>query len=513
MNKSVLIVICDFLLLSLLSLANFDNIQTEDAAAKEEAKEAAIEQSFTDSQMLDLLKMSLDSERDRRQALNTDVEKLSKSAEETRLQAEQQKKIIEARESELKQMALTKAQLENERAQILEKSKALESRVATTEERNIALQKEIVAASTSLEKAAQERIELERKLGDMRQMDSASKMKLEAIQNELKQNKEHLEKLKSESEALKNENKAIEIEKRALATQLEVATTKTQIYEENLKRAEALVTIEKNEKEKIREHAETLAVGVSELASSQEKLAKNVQDLRPQTPSEIFEGIKESFVRVVFNYTRNGLLGNSESSIEIRAIPIKIDGKVWLIFGSGDTVIAPTPNAYYAPQTLSVSVLGKAYRFSPRTVSALNEDPRLLAIPVPDEFIEKEKLTPLITAQKFFNFNECVVVNPAKFYYGQVPFRADFKNNAYAQLDVGLLQSVFGTFSPSEGDLVLSRSGNYLGCRANGVLAILMRKFSPSNSLNVGKKYTPQEAAKFVGELSARLKSLPLSLK
>ena len=134
--------------------------------------------------MLDLLKMSLDSERDRRQALNTDVEKLSKSAEETRLQAEQQKKIIEARESELKQMALTKAQLENERAQILEKSKALESRVATTEERNIALQKEIVAASTSLEKAAQERIELERKLGDMRQMDSASKMKLEAIKRQ-----------------------------------------------------------------------------------------------------------------------------------------------------------------------------------------------------------------------------------------------------------------------------------------------------------------------------------------
>ena len=127
--------------------------------------------------------------------------------------------------------------------------------------------------------------------------------------------------------------------------------------------------------------------------------------------------------------------------------------------------------------------------------------------------MEKEKLTPLVTAEKFFNFNECVVVNPRKFYYGQVPFRADFKNNAYAQLDVGLLQSVFGTFSPSEGDLVLSRSGNYLGCMANGDLAILMRSFHPANSLNVGKKYTPQEAAKFVGELSAKLKSLPLSLK
>ena len=40
MNKSVLIVICDFLLLSLLSLANFDNIQTEDAAATAAKEEA-----------------------------------------------------------------------------------------------------------------------------------------------------------------------------------------------------------------------------------------------------------------------------------------------------------------------------------------------------------------------------------------------------------------------------------------------------------------------------------------
>ncbi|MFR6031697.1 MAG: hypothetical protein ACLUKN_00060 [Bacilli bacterium] len=148
---------------------------------------------------------------------------------------------------------------------------------------------------------------------------------------------------------------------------------------------------------------------MSELASSQEKLAKNVQDLRPQTPSEIFEGIKESFVRVVFNYTRNGLLGNSESSIEIRAIPIKIDGKVWLIFGSGDTVIAPTPNAYYARRRFRFGV-GKPTVFSENRVG-FKRGPGLLAIPCPTN-LSKRKLTPL-SRRKIFNFNECVVVNPA----------------------------------------------------------------------------------------------------
>lgn len=126
----------------------------------------------------------------------------------------------------------------------------------------------------------------------MKQMDSSTKQKLEAVQTELRLNKEYLEKLKVEGEALKSENRAIETEKRALATQLEVATTKTQIYEENIKRYQTLVDIEKNEKEKIREHAETLAVGVGELATQQEKLTQNVRDLRPQTSSEIFENIK-----------------------------------------------------------------------------------------------------------------------------------------------------------------------------------------------------------------------------
>lgn len=514
MSKSIMIVICDFLLLSLLSLANFDSPQSEDAATKVK-EESMRQQAFADSQMLDLLKMSLDSERDRRMEINADVSKLAKVAEENKNLAERQKKILDARERELKQLAKTKSDLEKERIKILSQSRDLESRVESTEKRNQRLQEEIMSASARLEKSAQERLTLEKRLGDMKQMDSSTKQKLEAVQTELRLNKEYLEKLKVEGEALKSENRAIETEKRALATQLEVATTKTQIYEENIKRYQTLVDIEKNEKEKIREHAETLAVGVGELATQQEKLTQNVRDLRPQTSSEIFENIKSRFVNVIFAYTKKGIFGKSESTIELRAIPVKIDGAIWLVINSGDTVIAPVPNPqqYLAPETLSISVQGKAYRFQPSAIYSTAEDPRLLALQVPSAFVEKEKIEPLRQPENFFTFSDCVVINPSKFYYGQIPFRADFKNNAYAQLDVGLIQSVFGTFSPNEGDIVMSRSSDYMGNMVDGSVAVLLRTMTPSKKLPLGKDYSPADAVNFVGDVSARLKKVPYRLK
>ena len=232
MSKSILVVICDFLVLSLISLVKFEDMPSATQEDKQK-EESIVVKSFADAQMVDLLKMSLDSEREKREALKSDVEKLSQAAKESLEQSDKQQKIIAAREKQLEEMRLTKESVEREKLTILQKSKELEKRVSASEARNAALQMEILNASEKLEKSAQERIDLQKKLGDMRESDVAARMKLESVQAELKQNKENLERLRKESESLKLENKAIEAEKRALATQLEVASTKTQIYEEN----------------------------------------------------------------------------------------------------------------------------------------------------------------------------------------------------------------------------------------------------------------------------------------
>ena len=330
MSKSLLVVICDFLVLSIISIVDFS--QTPNSGKEEKKREeVVVAQNFADSQMVDLLKMSLDSEREKREALKSDVEKLSQAARESLEQADRQRKIIAARERQLEEMRLTKESVEREKIGILQKSRELEERVSASESRNAALQREILSASQKLEKSARERIDLQKQLGDMRETDAAARMKLESVQAELKANKENLERLRKESEALKLENRAIEAEKSALATRLEVASTKTRIYEENLKRAQALVDIEKTEKTKILVHADKLAAGVNELAASQKKMessqkeiTKEVKDLRPQTPSEIFSKIKPSLVSITFSHTRRGILGPSTTQTRLRSVPVKI---------------------------------------------------------------------------------------------------------------------------------------------------------------------------------------------
>mgnify|MGYP001092849319 CR=1 FL=1 len=343
---------------------------------------------------------------------------------------------------------------------------------------------------------------------------------IESVQAELKANKENLERLRRESESLKLENRAIEAEKSALATRLEVASTKTRIYEENLKRAQALVDIEKTEKTKILVHADKLAAGVNELAASQKKMessqkeiTKEVKDLRPQTPSEIFSKIKPSLVSITFSHTRKGILGPSTTQTHLRSVPVKIGGKYWLAFAADSTALAPTQNQYFPPEKMSVSVSGNSYRFEPLAVYSLANDPRLLAIQVPEEFIEKEKISPLQPADGFFRFPDCVVVNSKDLYYGQVPFRADYKNPSYARLDVGLLQSVFGTFSPAAGDIVISRTGDFLGFMAESDIASLISELKLGPSLPMGDKYTPAGANIFVGQISRLLRAVPYSLK
>ena len=197
MSKSILIVICDFLVLSLISLVNFEDMPSATQEDKQK-EEAIVVKSFADAQMVDLLKMSLDSEREKREALKSDVEKLSQAAKESLEQSDKQQKIIAAREKQLEEMRLTKESVEREKLTILQKSKELEKRVSASETRNAALQREILSASEKLEKSAQERIDLQKKLGDMRETDVAARMKLESVQAELKQNKENLERLRKE---------------------------------------------------------------------------------------------------------------------------------------------------------------------------------------------------------------------------------------------------------------------------------------------------------------------------
>ena len=82
MNKSILIVVCDFLIISILSLVDFDSGKAEEAIRETEVAVEAVE-NFSDAQLVDLLKMSLDKEREKRIELDKDISKQSESVKNT----------------------------------------------------------------------------------------------------------------------------------------------------------------------------------------------------------------------------------------------------------------------------------------------------------------------------------------------------------------------------------------------------------------------------------------------
>ena len=197
---------------------------------------------------------------------------------------------------------------------------------------------------------------------------------------------------------------------------------------------------------------------------------------------------------------KGGLLASGETKTQMRIAPVKIGDGYWLVFAVKGTPLAPAQK-YFPPEKLSIEVAGKSFKFAPTNVYAIDTDRHLLAVRVPAEFIEKEKIEPLTLSENPFGFSDCIVINSREPYYGQAPFRADFEKPKYAKLDVGLFQSIFGTFAPETGDIVISRGGEFLGYMVSSDLAAMPTEIKATSTLPLGAKYDPAQAPAFVKKL------------
>ncbi len=594
MNKSLLIVICDFLLLSLLSIANFDKSNTS-KKQEQEAQTALQNESFEQSQMVETLKAALDAEQQRHLELSQDVDKLTKTAEANMRQAKTHKKIIQERELQLKQIQSAKIELEQERTKILEKSKELERKIESADKRNASLQSEIVLASKKLEKSTAERLRLENELGQMHKNDSTIKSQLQAVQLQLHQNKENLARLQKESEQLKQENKNIETEKQKLATRLEIAAEKTKIYEDSLKRTQSLydreraevqqnqkiilererqlkqmqqsdttiktqlksvqeqlrqnkenlaklqkeseqlkqekrtiemekqalatrlavadtkteviqenfkraqiqIDIEKAEKQQIFTHAQKLETNVANLATSQKQLTKNIAKLRPQTSSEIFSKIEKNLVDVVFQFTEGGLLGKKNAQTKIKTFPILIGTKIYIVFDASMSPLTFSKSAE-APEKLEISIIANAKTFTPENIFLIDGTKQTLAFEIPKDFIPKENVLSMVAKENTYSYPDCVIIDTEKKYHGSTQFIENFKDRRYAKLDVGVLESIFKTFSPEKNNIALTKNGEVVGILTSSTDLFVLTNIAQRKSIQVGKTYTKASATIFL---------------
>jgi hypothetical protein len=97
--------------------------------------------------------------------------------------------------------------------------------------------------------------------------------------------------------------------------------------------------------------------------------------------------------------------------------------------------------------------------------------------------------------------------------YGELPFKLDPKNPGYVQVDNRLVRRVFGDFSPTRGDLVLSKTGELLGLMVNTGTCALITNFLPQKTLALGDDLKATPTGLLLEEVAARYLRLPARLQ
>jgi len=123
-------------------------------------------------------------------------------------------------------------------------------------------------------------------------------------------------------------------------------------------------------------------------------------------------------------------------------------------------------------------------------VRFLKSDPRIVIAPVgpPDSpQVKALGVKPYKLAAKPFKFPKAFIMKRDGRSFGEVVFRMDPRNRDYVKFDKSLVRSIMGDFSPSQGDLVFSQTGELLGIMANNRYCHVITGVSPAGAVVFGQ--------------------------
>jgi len=441
MNRSILIVICDFLLLSLLTFStDLSKMAGSDEGAQPTAKVETVPPTADNNakELEAVMKQALTEEQKNREQLQSE---LAKARELT----QQQQAQITQRDQQAQQLQQKQSGLEQQFAAAQADIQALNQKLQAT----------ATDATMSREQLAAREAEIEKQ-----------KAQADALQKQLSQLNGQLQ--------LSQSDKKVALGQLAMVQQ-QVADARA----ENTR----------------------LAEGFKALATNSTALTQEIRENRALAPNDIFSQFITNCVQASFVAARNGFLGMDASKAKSSEMILVTDGsKIYALCHVQDT-----PLTLWDPGTdwqgLTGTLTHGAAEIPIRELSFDQLDPRVVFMPVPaaDAAQLGCKVYPL--AADPYKFQDAVVVGAQGDYYGQSSFQMDVNTPNYVKLDRNLLKGLFGKFNPSRGDLVFSRTGELLGIMANGTYCLMLRHFTPAATF----QFSPDVRAQHTGDTLARL--------
>lgn len=487
MNKTLLLILVDFLLLTILSLTEWtDEAEPKGNAVDEAAsRQSVAAMAMMEQDLLDALQFSLEEQREAQ-------EELAASLSETESELQQRESRIQNLESNLTEAQAREAELQRARA-------ALESTKQQIESQARDLEQEVQQASARLE---------ETELA-ARESEAQSRLLQEELQKRLAE-------IAAKEQALAAASQKIE-ESQSRIQELDVAVKMSEqersFLRESVSTLKSEIVSEREERQRVQAQAGELAQGVTKLAETSNDIRQELRSSIPINANQLFAA-----------YQSNQVLARYDSLKQIRdRVAQGADETSTILVAEGDSVYALThiDSGPFGIKTNpgSVRALRLALERDGERVSAdsmrfLDADPRVVLVPLTPAQVERLGSLPyLIAPEDPFKFSEAVLVNSRGDYYGEVEFKLDAATPGYVRMQSRIFSALFGEFSPSTGDLVLSKTGELLGVMVNRRYCVLITNLANRRGIEVGGEIDAARFRETLESLDDTVGSFPRELR
>ena len=476
MNKTLLLILCDFLLLNLLALTRWEKAEPP-TPKQPPVPELAANAVTKDQDLVEAMRQSLADEKAVRDEL---AQKLS-----------QIDAALAAREQSL-------SQVQAERARAMEERNAVASSLTETQRAAAELSKKFSAATQEATMTKEQLAQLQRELAEKQAEAERQKKALEAREKQLADAQKQNQMLTMAVVVAEQEKKNLRETADSLKGQIEVERT------ERLKVQEANTQLAKASTQ--------LAQGVDQLAERSGQLTKEIREYRPVNPNVLFNEFTANRVSASFNATRRGFFGQSNRAKEANTVLVTDGRQAYAVMHIADTVFALGETGVDW-ESVKVDLSKGAARHEAATMQFLAQDPRIVVIPLDAAQVSAlgAKVYPL--AQDPFRFPEAVLIDGDGRGYGEVGFKLDPGEPGFVRVDNRFFKRMFGDFAPKRGDLVFAKTGELLGIMVNNDYCAVLKNFAAAKTIRTGTDIRDQSTGMLFDDIIARVRSMPLKLQ
>lgn len=517
MNKTLMLVICDFLLLSMLALARFD--PPKEAATA--TLDATASSATAEAELIELLEESLQSELSSRQNLTEDLTETRESLQQKARALAEREAALEATQTDLAASTAQAEELARSKAQIEAEQAALAAEKARLEAESTQLAARFDRTRTELEASKSQQVELVSTLGQLKAQSSVTQEKLNQTEEELIAREIALAEREAALKAAEADKAALQAERETLNRQLEVAQAERRLLEQNLSQEQTEKQQLQEEKElafaradRLTENVSQLGQGVSTLTQASEDIKKEIEAARPQTMSEIFTRFQNHRASLRFTATERGLFGaESIKTYESKSILIRDEsGATYLVTHSANSPFAFGKNANnLLAASLEVSLANR--RFPVSQIGFLSADPRILFVPLPQSLVDASGLETFPLALQPERWEEAVLVKNDESNFGRTGFRRLTESERFLKMDRPALGQLFADFASSRGDLAFTKNSQFIGLLTDTEHAVVINDFLASAITRLGKGFDPEQNAATLDRLRDRLQQLPQKVR